>query len=56
VATGDQSKRYRRYASECLRLAQLATTSQKKDLLLQMAETWRRLAEQAESSRTPDAD
>jgi hypothetical protein len=56
VATGDQSKRYRRYASECLRLAQLAPTSQNKDLLLQMAETWRRLAEQAESSRKPDPD
>jgi hypothetical protein len=56
VATGDQSKRYRHYASECFRLAQLAPTSQEKDLLLQMAETWRRLAEQAESSRTPDPD
>jgi hypothetical protein len=56
VATADQSKRYRRYASECLRLAQLAPNSQKKDLLLQMAETWRQLAEQAESLREPDAD
>jgi hypothetical protein len=56
VATGDQSKRYRHYASECLRLAQLAPTSQEKDLLLQMAEAWRRLAEQAESSRKPDPD
>jgi hypothetical protein len=56
VATGDQSKRYRHYASECLRLAQLAPNSQKKDLLLQMAETWRRLAEQAESSQKPDPD
>jgi hypothetical protein len=56
VATDDQSKRYRHYASECLRLAQLAPSSQKKDLLLQMAETWRRLAEQAESSRKPDPD
>ena len=53
VATGDQSKRYRHYASECLRLAQLAPTSQEKDLLLQMAEAWRRLAEQAESARKP---
>jgi hypothetical protein len=54
VAIGDQSKRYRHYASECLRLAQLAPISQKKDLLLQMAETWRRLAEQAESKPDPD--
>jgi hypothetical protein len=54
VATGDQSTRYRHYASECLRLAQLAPSSQKKDLLLQMAETWRRLAEQAESAKKPD--
>jgi hypothetical protein len=56
VATGDQSKRCRHYASECLRLAQLAPNSQKKDLLLQMAETWRRLAEQAESLRKPNPD
>jgi hypothetical protein len=56
VATGDQSKRYRHYASECFRLAQLAPTSQEKDLLLQMAETWRRLAEQAKNSRKPDPD
>jgi hypothetical protein len=56
VATGDQSERYRHHASECLRLAQLAPTSLKKDLLLQMAETWRRLAEQAESLRMPDPD
>jgi len=56
VATGDQFTRYRHYASECLRLAQLAPTSQKKDLLLQMAETWRRLAEQADSSQQPDRD
>jgi hypothetical protein len=56
VATGDQSKRYRHYASECLRLAQLAPTSQNKDLLLQMAETWRRLAEQGESMREPGTD
>ena len=41
MATGDQSKRYRHYASECLRLAQLAPGSQKKDLLLQMAAGWR---------------
>jgi len=56
VATGDQSKRYRNYASECFRLAQLAPTSPEKDLLLQMAETWRRLAEQAENSRKLDPD
>jgi hypothetical protein len=56
VATGDQSTRYRHYASECLRLAQLAPGSQKKDLLLQMAEAWWRLAEQAESARKPDRD
>jgi hypothetical protein len=56
AATGDQSKRYRHYASECFRLAQLAPTSPEKDLLLQMAETWRRLAEQAENSRKLDPD
>jgi hypothetical protein len=39
---------YRRYAAECLRLAQRIENWPEKAMLLQMAETWRRLAEQAE--------
>ena len=47
---------YRRYAGECLRLAQQSSSHSEKTLLLQMAETWRRLAEQSEgrSSRSGD--
>jgi hypothetical protein len=40
---------YRRYAAECLRLAQRSPGEAEKTILLHMAETWRRLAEQAES-------
>lgn len=39
---------YRRHASECVRLAQNAQNPADKALLLKMAETWLRLAEQAE--------
>jgi hypothetical protein len=39
---------YRRHASECVRLAQSAHTSGDKALLLRMAESWLRLAEQVE--------
>jgi hypothetical protein len=40
---------YRRYAAECLRLAQRFRNQAEKTMLLQMAETWRRLAEQREA-------
>jgi len=46
---------YRRYASECVRLAQHTSGTAEKALLLQMAETWRRLAERADA-RKPDDD
>ena len=39
---------YRRHAGECVRLAQNAQNPADKALLLKMAETWLRLAEQAE--------
>jgi hypothetical protein len=39
---------YRRHASECVRLAQHVHTPADKALLLKMAETWLRLADQAE--------
>jgi hypothetical protein len=41
--------KYRRHASECVRLAQAAQDASDKALLLRMAETWLRLAEQAEN-------
>ena len=43
------AEEYRRHASECVRLAQAAEAASDKALLLRMAETWLRLAEQAES-------
>ena len=39
---------YCRHATECVRLAQNAQNPADKALLLKMAETWLRLAEQAE--------
>ena len=42
----DASERYRGYAAECLRLAQLTGDSSGKARLLQMAEAWRKLAEE----------
>jgi hypothetical protein len=39
---------YRRYAAECLRLAQQFRSQAEAPLLLEMAERWRRLAEQSE--------
>jgi hypothetical protein len=46
---------YRRYAAECLRLARTISSPAEKTMLLQMAETWRRLASQIES-RTPSIE
>jgi hypothetical protein len=47
---------YRRNASECVRLAQNAQNPADKALLLKMAETWLRLAEQAEGRESKDPD
>jgi hypothetical protein len=44
-----QAENHRRYAAECLRLAQRCSNPAEKSLLVQMAETWRRLAEQADA-------
>jgi hypothetical protein len=46
---------YRRYAAECVRLAQIISNPTEKSVLLQMAETWRRLASETES-RNPSTD
>ncbi len=42
-------ERYRRYAADCLQIAQAASNDDDKALLLQMAETWRNLAARAEA-------
>jgi hypothetical protein len=47
-----RAKDYRRYAAECLRIAQTISSPTEKNVLLHMAETWRRLASQIES-RSP---
>jgi hypothetical protein len=47
---------YRRYASECVRLAQIISNPTEKGVLLQMAETWRRLANEIESRNPSTAD
>jgi hypothetical protein len=52
MASADE---YRRHASECVRLAQETQSPTDKALLLRMAETWLRLAQQAENrgQKTP---
>jgi hypothetical protein len=48
--------RYGRYARECLELAQLVANDVDKALFLQMAESWRRLAERAEAQMAHHRD
>jgi hypothetical protein len=45
-----KAERYRHYAAECIRLAQQSQYPPEKDMLLRMASTWSRLAEQAASA------
>jgi hypothetical protein len=42
-------ERYRRYAADCLKMANSAVNDADRAGLLQMAETWRQLAELAET-------
>jgi hypothetical protein len=49
-------ERYRRYAAECLKMAQSAANDGDKARLLQMAEKWRHLAELAEATATVRKD
>jgi hypothetical protein len=42
-------ERYRRYAADCLKMAKSVSNDGDKARLLQMAETWRQLAERAEA-------
>jgi hypothetical protein len=43
------AERYRGYAAECVRLAQLSSNPADKALLVEMAENWIRMAERAEA-------
>ena len=45
-----KAEQYRHYAAECIRLAQRTQLPPEKDMLLRMAESWRRLADRAESA------
>jgi hypothetical protein len=42
------SDQYKRRAAECVRMAERTDSAEDKVLLLQMAQTWMRLAEKAE--------
>jgi hypothetical protein len=44
------AERYRRHAADCIRVAAVISSTSEKALLIQMAETWLRLAERAEGS------
>lgn len=44
-----KAEQYRKYAAECIRLAQQSPDPAEKNILLSMAAAWRRLAEHAES-------
>ncbi len=51
-----KAEQYRRYAAECIRLAQQSPSPPEKSILLSMAAAWRRLAEHAESMSERDED
>ncbi len=51
-----KARDYRRYAAECVRLAQKSNDLREKDLMLQMAEHWRQLAERAEKTQKEEND
>ena len=48
------SLEYRRFAEECERLARRAGTQRQRDVLLEMAAAWKRLAAAAEHEDTGD--
>lgn len=50
MAIPDQAKRCEQYARDCLRLAKRTSSARENELLVQMAEAWHRLAEQAKGS------
>jgi len=47
----DLADQYKRRAAECVRMAERTDNAEDKALLLQMAQTWMRLAEKAEDGR-----
>jgi hypothetical protein len=49
------ANKYRHYAAECIRLAKHADPAEK-EILLGMAEAWRRLAERVESEHRSDLE
>jgi hypothetical protein len=51
-----KAEQYRHHAAECLRLARKKRDPTEKDLLLGMAEAWRRLAEHVRKTADHDAD
>lgn len=56
MAIPEQAKRCEQYARDCLRLAKQTSSARERELLVQMAETWRRLAEQAKGSGELNTD
>ena len=50
------AEQYRRYAAECIRLAQQSHHPTEKDSLLRMAEAWHRIAEHAERASQRNGD
>jgi hypothetical protein len=52
ISAYGRAEDYRRYAAECLRIAQTISSPSEKSVLLQMAETWQRLASQIELRNT----
>jgi hypothetical protein len=50
------AERYRGYAAECVRLAQHSPNPADKALLVEMAESWIRMAERAEARADPKDD
>ena len=54
LVAGEDSEEYRRYAAECLRVAQGTTISADKSLMLEMAQKWCELAEKAERNESEE--
>jgi hypothetical protein len=46
----ETSDKYREYAEECERLAKQAKTTHHRDILIEMAEAWRQLADEAKTA------
>jgi len=47
---------YRRYAAECVRVAQTSGNPNDKKMMLEMAQKWRELAEKVERQNGAEAD